>query len=207
MNFAELPSRNLIAGELLQHISRTRYRNTPLHFAREGNNRYDDPAGRFGTLYLAFDLDTALMESVFHTHRWHRTRQRNITQNEVKLRMVRAVGVAQELRLVDLTAPSVMAAELGLNLSQLSSRRYLHTQRISTRIHAVQDAEGLPHFDGVLYPSRNNHPAACVALFDRASAKVGLVDDIDLIDHRDWPGFVASFKIAVMPAQRPGRLS
>jgi len=203
LGFADLPSRTLVAGELLQHVSRTRYRGTALHFGREGKNRYDDrhddPTRRFGVLYLAFDLATGLMESVFHAHDWHRSRRRSITNSEVTLRLVRAVGVVKDLHLADLTAPGVMAAELGLNLSQLSSRRYGHTQRIAAGVHAALGDDGLPRFDGVLYPSRNNHPAACVALFDRAADKVELVDDIDLIEHRDWPGFVRTFKIGVMP--------
>src|SRR3546814_5425465 len=41
-----------------------------LYFGRSGTNRYDDPAGAYGMLYLGRDLPTALMESVFHKHQW-----------------------------------------------------------------------------------------------------------------------------------------
>lgn len=170
-----------------------------MHFGKDATNRYDDPGQSFGVLYLGFELSTALMESVFHKHRWHQRTRRTISRTEVGRRMVRAIGVSNDLQLADLTAPGVAASRFGLNLSQLSSRRYVHTQRISTTVHAAVDASGRPRFDGLVYPSRNNPPAASIALFDRAHAKVDLVDDIDLVMHVDWPGFIASYQIVVLP--------
>ncbi|MCW5663635.1 MAG: RES family NAD+ phosphorylase [Piscinibacter sp.] len=195
----DVPSRIIPAGELLQHISRSAYRGTALHFGRSGGNRYDDRTLRFGTLYVGFDLATALMESVFRQHRWSRRAKRVITRTEVYARMVRAIGVLEPLSLADLTAPGVMASQFGLNLSQLASRRYVHTQRIASLVHALAERDGAPRFDGVLYPSRNNHPAACAALFDRAAAKLSLVDDIALRDHADWPSFLTRYQVFVLP--------
>ena len=114
--------------------------------------------------------------------------------------MVRAIGVLEPLSLADLTAPGAMASQFGLNLSQLASRRYVHTQRVAALVHALAEADGAPRFDGVLYPSRNNHPAACAALFDRAAAKVSLIDDIALRDHVDWPSFLSTYQVVVVPA-------
>ena len=56
---------------------------------------------------------------------------------------------------------------------------------------------------GVLYPSRNNYPAKSIALFERASAKVSVIEDIDLVDHVDWPRFVATYRIGVEPDPGP----
>ena len=67
----------------------------------------------------------------------------------------------------------------------------------------MRGADGLPMFDGVLYPSRNNYPEPSVALFERAGYKVEVVDDIDLIDHVDWPRFVADYRIGVEPDPGP----
>lgn len=195
----DVPSRIIPAGELLQHVSRSAYRGTALHFGRSGGNRYDDRALRFGTIYVGFDLATALMESVFRQHRWNRRARRVIARTEVYARMVRAIGVLEPLSLADLTAPGVMASQFGLNLSQLASRRYVHTQRIAALVHALAEPDGAPRFDGVLYPSRNNHPAACAALFDRAAEKLLLVDDIALRDHVDWPSFLTSYQVFVLP--------
>jgi len=193
-----LPSRVLEAGELLQHISRIEYAASPLYFGKAATNRYDDANRAYGVVYLSFDLSTALMESVFHQHRWHRRQSRAITLVEIHARIVRAVGVTERLVLADLTAPGVMAQELGLNLGQLASRRYLHTQRVSRQIHEVTNPKGVPIFDGLLYPSRNNYPAPCIALYERARAKVVVVDDLALADHVDWPAFVDQYRLGVV---------
>ena len=95
-----------------------------------------------------------------------------------------------------------MANYFGLNLQQLASRDYRHTQQVSARVHAMLDADHVPLFDGVLYPSRNNFPSTSIALFERAQGKVKVVDDIDLPDHVEWPGFVVNYRIGVDPDPR-----
>jgi len=196
---SELPSFLMDSGELLQHVSRAVYQGEPLYYGRDGTNRYDDPAGAYGVLYLGRDLSTALMESVFHKHQWLADAKRSIALKEVQSRMVRAVGVLGYLRLADLTAPGVMAGYFGLNLEQLASRDYTLTQQVSAQVHAMLGDDELPMFDGVLYPSRNNYPDASIALFERAKAKVSVIEDIDLVDHVDWPRFVADYRIGVEP--------
>jgi len=185
-------------------MSRVGYRAEALHFGADGANRYDAPDRSYGVLYLAADLATTLMESAFHQHHWDRQLTRTIALAEVESRLVRAVGVTADLLLADLTAPDVMAAHFGLNLSQLTSRRYRHTQKLSAAIHALADDDGAPRFDGLRYPSRNNYPATCVALFDRAAHKLRVVADIELADHADWPGFVAAFRIGIV-AETPAK--
>jgi hypothetical protein len=202
--YSRLPSLRIDAGELLQHVSRAIYRGSPLYYGRDGTNRYDDPARAYGVLYLGRDLPTALMESVFHKHQWLANTKRSIALKEVRSRLVRAVGVLDDLRLADLTAAGVMAGYFGLNLEQLSSRDYTHTQQMSAQVHAMHAEDGQPLFDGILFPSRNNYPAASIALFERAKAKVSVIEDIDLIDHVDWPRFVATYRIGVEPD--PGRV-
>ncbi|MDR0780624.1 MAG: RES family NAD+ phosphorylase [Pseudomonadales bacterium] len=191
-----LPSFRIDAGGLLQHVSRVAYRNEPLHFGCNGVNRYDAPKRDFGVLYLGRDLATALMESIFHQHRWLADATRLVMQQEIQRRMVRAVGVLEALCLADLTATGVMAGVFGLNLEQLVARDYAYTQQVSTQVHAMRK-NGIPLFDGVLYPSRNNYPAQNVALFDRAGKKVKVIADIDLVEHVDWPRFVTDYRIAV----------
>ena len=179
-------------------MGRIVYRGLPLHFGRNRAYRYDAPDSTYGVCYLSFDLATALMESVFHQHCWHRQRRRSIALAEVWARMVRAVGTVQELVLADLTAPGVMAQYFGLNLAQLASRRYRSTRHLSAAVHGLQSEDGRPAFDGLVYPSRNNYPAACVALFERAAYKVEVLADIDLVDHAGWPRFVADWGIGIV---------
>ncbi|MGV8400873.1 RES family NAD+ phosphorylase [Pseudomonas aeruginosa] len=193
----ELPSFVIDAGQLLQHVSRVAYRAKPLYYGRDGVNRYDAPAKDFGVLYLGPNLPTALMESVFHKHQWLTDTARSIALAEVRSRLVRAVGVLEPLHLANLNAEGVMAGHFGLNLEQLASRDYTFTQQVSEQIHGRSGKHGQPLFDGVLYPSRNNYPAASIALFERAASKVRVIDDIDLVDHVDWPAFVANYGIGV----------
>ena len=199
----ELPPFRIDAGELLQHVSRVVYRDKPLYYGRDGTNRYDAPARNYGVLYLGRDLPTALMESVFHKHRWDKDTKRSIALAEVESRLVRAVGVLEALHLADLTADGVMAGYFGLNLEQLASRSYTHTQQVSGQVHAMLGGDDAPLFDGVLYPSRNNYPAASIALFERAEKKVKVIEDIDLPVHADWPDFVANYRIGVEPDPGP----
>jgi hypothetical protein len=175
------------------------YRDKPLYYGRDGTNRYDDPKRNYGVLYLGRDLPTALMESVFHKHQWLTDMKRSITLKEIQSRLVRAVGVLEDLCVADLTAPGVMAGYFGLNLEQLASRDYTYTQQVSAKVHAMVGKPRRPLFDGVLYPSRNNYPAASIALFERASEKIKVIDDIDLVEHVGWPGFVKAYSIGVEP--------
>lgn len=195
---APVPARTIPKGVVLQHVSRTVYRGAPLYFGRAGANRYDAPGGSYGVLYLGQDLATALMESLFRKHRWSRAKTRSISISEVNQRLVRLIEVKADLKLADLTASNVMAGRFGLNLAQLSGRRYGPLQAISRKMHEELDV-GAPRFDGLYYPSRNNWPSACIALFDRASPKIAVLNDLDLALHRDWPAFVADFRIGVVP--------
>jgi hypothetical protein len=195
----KLPSFRVRAGDLLQHVSRVVYRGSPLYFGRDCTNRYDAPARDYGVLYLGLDLPTALMESVFHKHHWDRDTKRFITLAEIQSRLVRVVGAMVDLDLADFTADGVMAGHFGLNLEQLASRDYTHTQRASAQVFAMSGADDLPLFDGVLYPSRTNYPGKAVALFHSAASKVKVFEDIDLVDHVDWPRFVAHYGIGVEP--------
>ncbi len=77
------------------------------------------------------------------------------------------------------------------------------TQHVSAQVYAMVGDDGQPLFDGVLYPSRKNYPAASIALFERAGTKVSIVEDIDLVDHVDWPRFVATYRIGMEPDSGP----
>ncbi len=103
----------------------------------------------------------------------------------------------EALCLADLNAPGVMAGYFGLNLEQMASRDYLHTQRVSAQVHSMLGADNVPAFDGLIYPSRNNYPGRAIALFDRAQGKVKVIADIDLAHHVDWPHFVKQYDIGV----------
>jgi hypothetical protein len=196
---AAIPRCAIAAETLLVHISREAYRGSPLHFGAAASNRYDAADKSYGVLYAAFDLPTALMESVFHKHRWPSRKRRTITRTELNQRMVRMIGALDDLVLADLTAANMVASVFGLNLSQLSSRNYRHTQALSAVVAAQTDDTGTAVFDGIRYPSHNNYPGPCVAIFERARDKIDTMADVRLPLHKDWPAFTSSFAVTVLP--------
>lgn len=54
-------------------------------------------------------------------------------------------------------------------------------------------------FDGIRYPSRNNYPGPCVAVFERAHDKIDVMADIGLALHKAWPAFKSGFAVTVLP--------
>ena len=138
------------------------------------------------------------MESMFHKHHWDKNVTRSVSLEDVGIRLVRLLGVLKELHLADLTAQGVMAGYFGLNLEQLASRNYRYTQQVSAQVHAMLRGDGESPFDGVLYPSRNNYSSKSIALFQRAQAKIKVVEDVLLPDHKGWPSFVARYRILIV---------
>lgn len=191
---AALPTIDIPSAQALYHISRTAYAGAGLYFGCN-DNRYDDPHGRFGVLYLGFDLATCLMESMFHDHLWSGA-PRLVQQDAVDTSLVREIAVLECLTLLNLNAPGAMAGHFGLNLQQLVSRDYAHTQALAALAHAQSGV------DGIVYPSRNNFPGNCVALFDRCQDKLGVIADIPLAHHRRWPGFVDEYAIQIRQLDR-----
>lgn len=108
------------------------------------------------------------------------------------------IGVRSAIVVADLTREEVMAACLGVDLETLVSRDYCYTQQLSQQIHRLAGTDGRWCFDGICYPSRNNYPADCIALFDRASKCLSVERDIALAQHADWPRFVDIYKVGVV---------
>lgn len=190
---------------VLQHCSREEYRGTPLFFGRQAKNRFDDPARGYGVLYLAEDLPTTLMESMFHKHRWWVDgATRRVLLPEVRKRMVRIVAVQRTMTLCDLASPGAAAQSFGWTTARLVVRNGPRTRALSAEIAALKTRHGQP-FDGIMYLSHRNPGSRCVALFDRCAPDLLVIDDIRLDDHKDWPRFVSDYGVAVEPGAPGGR--
>lgn len=184
-------------GTILEHASLEQYRGQPLYFGAKAKHRFDDPDRRYGVLYLAYNLQTALMESVFHEHHWWKeTEARELMRAEVQRRMIRAIKVVRDLTLCDLASPGAAAKAFGWNAARLVVRNGPRTRALSAQIARLKTKAGEP-FDGIVYLSRMNPGDRCVALFDQAAPKIQVIDDIRLDDHRDWPAFVSQYGIAI----------
>jgi RES domain-containing protein len=71
---AQLPALRLVIVEVEPHtLLRIAWRAPASHatFRRESRNRFDAPDGSFGTLYAAFDLETAFVEAVLRERPTH----------------------------------------------------------------------------------------------------------------------------------------
>src|SRR3546814_20119738 len=109
------------------------------------------------------------MESVFHKHQWLEDTKRSIALKEVQARMVRAVGVLDDVLLADLTAPGVMAGHFGLNLSQLARPADTHTQQMSAQVPTMPGNPPQTQCAGGIYTQRDNHhPTTNTTLEDAA---------------------------------------
>jgi hypothetical protein len=185
------------AGTTLQHSSLEQYRGQPLYFGANAKHRFDDPDRKYGVFYVAFNLATVLMESVFHEHRWWEEMEARVIMNaEVQRRMVRVISVVTDLTLCDLASPSAAAKAFGWTAARLVVRNGPRTRALSAQIARLKTKAGST-FDGILYLSRNNPGDKCIALFDRAASKIRVMDDIRLDDHRDWPAFVSQYGISI----------
>lgn len=159
------------AGTPLQHASLELYRRKAIYFGARAKHRFDDPAGKYGVLYLAFNLATVLMESVFHKHHWWKAgEERQVMLAEVQRRMIRAISVRSELTLCDLAAPGAAVKAFGWDAARLAVRNGPRTRDLSAQIARLKTKVGLP-FDGIVYLSRNNPGDKCIALFERTATK------------------------------------
>ena len=136
---------------------------------RTGANRFDDSrtrkAGRFGTCYCGFDLETAIAETVLH--------------DEVP------VGGVFRLSAGDFASRFVVRfvhkqVLTGADFTGIALKRLGGTGAISTILpydlpqkwaRAVQRHP--QDVDGILYMSRHLNDRAAVVLFDRAATKLG----------------------------------
>lgn len=128
----------------------------PMHFRSSGNNRFDSPDGRFGTLYLAEQIDGAFVE-VFC-----RQRQRQISEEFLAQIHVAEFRSTQSLRLVDLAGKGLI--RMGLD-ARICTGDYGIAQQWSRAFYEHPD-----QVDGIIYVSRHDPGEKLVALFDRAQS-------------------------------------
>jgi hypothetical protein len=124
------------------------------HFSKSGDNRFDDPLGKYGTLYVALDFHGAFIETA-----GHRTGIRLVTRTWLEERALSTVTSRPPLKLVDLTGPGL--PKLGAD-SRLFTGDYRLSQSWGRAIWAHPSRP-----DGILYLSRHDPSRRSVAIFDR----------------------------------------
>jgi RES domain len=130
--------------------------------------RFDDPDGRFGVCYLGTNLEVCFAETFLRN-----PPVRILTLDDLGARSLATVEVRRELRLVPLHGSSL--ARLGATAELASGGDYDISQLWS---HALWKHSDQP--DGILYRSRHDDSALCVALYDRAKDGVVVIRDDSL---------------------------
>ena len=139
------------------------------YFGRSGTNRFDALKNDFGVLYVASSIHCSFVEV------WLRCpNPRNaaliIDRAELAIRSIAQFKLNATLKLVDLTGFGL--GRLGLDAAIIATRKYKITGVWSSAFHAHPSRP-----DGILYSSRLNPGLRCIALFERAAAKIDLVRD------------------------------
>lgn len=165
---ARLPLINPRDGLLLCICSSAYARKEPC-FRATRSYRFDDPDGKFKTLYCAPSFETCYHETV--------VRERRVDPAMNRIPIPRALHDTKSLSivLVDWSALRVVhlcddgAHQLGCDASLLMGSDYGPTQALARALHEHADA---PH--GAVYRSRFNMRLLAMVLFERAAPHVRL---------------------------------
>lgn len=173
------PTTDVAVGETLHRVHAAG-NGARFYGKRDGTWRWDDPAGKYGVLYVGLTQDGPFAETLLR-----RPDQKAVVWSEVEKRRFAHLRTTEPLRLADVHGKGL--GWEGVTVAQVAADHdgktypgaYATTQDISARVHAATD------LDGIAYRSRLEPDQLCVALFDRADHKVELVDEGKPID-RAW---------------------
>lgn len=179
MKLAPLPSPTLAARPLPTIVLPTGTRLVRIHWPGNAlffgpvprtppRNRFDSPTGAFGTCYMAMHTAGAFAETFLRGGLVPL-----VTETELRARAWSQLEVIAPLMVVPCHGRAL--ARLGTT-SAISSGAYSRSRMWFAALHNHPEAP-----DGLRYRSRHNDDQLCVALFDRASAKVRVSDTLPLL--------------------------
>ena len=148
---------------------------SPLRFGpargRPAIHRFDDPSGRFRVCYFGTTLEVCFAETFLRN-----PPVRILALDDLAGRSIATVEVRRDLRLVPIHGPSL--ARLGVTAELASGNDYATSQLWSR---ALWEHGNQP--DGILYRSRHDDSALCIAVYDRAKDGLVMVQDQSLADN------------------------
>jgi len=133
-------------------------------------HRFDDTAGRFRVCYFGTTLDVCFAETFLRN-----PPVRILALDDLAGRSVATVEVRGDLRLVPVHGSSL--ARLGVTAELATGNDYVLSQLWSRALWEHSDQP-----DGILYRSRHDDSAHCVALFDRAKNALAIVRECSLAE-------------------------
>ena len=135
-----------------------------IHFGCRARNRFDDPRQQFGVCYLSLSPSGAFAETLMRAQTGQLLETsdlRNFGLSTIKL--------AQPLRLVQCHGKGLKLNGVDSQISSRSDRP--STQALARNFHDHQDLA-----DGLIYRARHDDDQFSIALFERASDKLGNPD-------------------------------
>lgn len=157
-----LGERRLPIIELQQDWLRLHLRaHGPLYYGKRRLNRFDDPDGAYGVLYLGQDLGCCLAEVLLP-----RLEDLVLAPEDIAPYAVSVLRSLEPLRLVDLSGDGVIA--IGADAS-LATGPHAVSRCWSAALYAHPDRP-----DGIYYRARSAPGRLAAAVFERASAKLAV---------------------------------
>ena len=164
--------REVAVARIFRVIHRS-YRATPLG-ATAAPSRFGDPQERYAVLYAAQSVRCAFWEALAR-NRFTRRKRRELPRADIEARLVASIRSTERLALIDLRDDG--PARIGAPSAVAHDSNHAAGRALSAAVHA-----GIPDADGFLYPSRFTGDA-CVAVFDRALAKLAVLETAALASH------------------------
>jgi RES domain len=134
-------------------------------------SRFSSATKAFKVLYIACDVETALAETIVRD-RFEGKAKRLLAEEEMELWGATEVSAVAPLKVMDLRTKG--AVLLGVSTDAVRGKAQRSGRALSQAIHRTTDA------DGILYFSRLT-VAPCVAVFDRAAAKLTATPVVGLL--------------------------
>ncbi len=164
-------------------------------FRRRPIYRFDSPDRRYGTLYAAFELETAFVEAVLRDKPQRRSAGETVLITETELQSRTVVQFARttgpHLRLISLLDEGLAAAHLDNRISTVDD--YAWAQGWSRALHAHPCKA-----DGLIYLSRFAGTQRSVALFHRCRQRVAVSQVTSLHLDRRLPAILDRYQIGIV---------
>ena len=162
----------------------------PIFYSSLAGNRFAMP--NLGTLYLGHDARTCFLEK--YGDEIYGARNSGVPPTlpaaDWRARRLTAIAVSA-LKICDLTASATLAA-CGVDLGSLNCHELRYPQAWAKAI-----MEHPAAFDAILYASRFTQ-MPCLAIYDRRSLKIKILNTHPLSSHPDGMKFLAEFQIALV---------
>jgi len=162
--------------------------NSPVHFGKTGNNRFDAPHNEFGVMYVGCDAYCAFIETAQLIS--------GIDYPAVSFQWIAQKGICifkttHELHLVNLTKSEEMIA-LGAD-ARIWTADYTISQLWSFSFWKHPQ-----HPDGIIYPARHDYLRKSIALYNRAKKKISIENKHKLSNYNELETIVDFYKIGLL---------